>query len=257
MTDNTSTSGKLFIFTDFSALLFVIVGGFFIANALVAEFIGTKIFSLEKVFGLEPTIGLFMSAGAILWPLEFAIGDIINEYYGKKGVRLLTLLAAALISYVLLVTTLAIWLPPAETWILRKTEFGVVNMDIAFNAIFSQGSFIIIGSLVAFLVGQVLDVFIFHKIKKHTGEKALWLRATGSTLISQLVDSYIVLFIAFYFTTDWGILAIFKMGFVKYGYKFVMAILLTPLIYLMHTVIDKYLGEVRSSELKRLSMEEG
>jgi uncharacterized integral membrane protein (TIGR00697 family) len=244
------------IFSDAGSLLFVVIGGFFIANAVAAEFIGTKVFSLNKMLGIDGISGLFMSAGAILWPLEFAIGDIINEYYGKRGVRLLSLLAAGLISYVFLMVALAIWLPPAETWIFRKTESGVVNMDIAFNTVFSQGALIIVGSLIAFLAGQILDVVLFQKIKSYTGERALWLRATGSTLISQLVDSYIVLFIAFYFTTDWDVAAIFKMGMVKYGYKFAMAILLTPLIYLMHAAMDRYLGAELAEALKKSSMVE-
>ncbi len=66
------------------------------------------------------------------------------------------------------------------------------------SGIFRQGLWIIIGSMVAFLIGQVLDVLVFHRIKKITGEKRIWLRATGSTLVSQLVDSFVVLFIAFY-----------------------------------------------------------
>lgn len=256
MATDASTPGKPPIFSDASSLLFVIIGGFFIANAVIAEFIGTKVFSLDKTLGIDDMPGLFMSAGAILWPLEFAIGDIVNEYYGKRGVRLLSLLATGLISYVFLMVALAIWLPPAETWVFRKTESGVVNMDVAFNTVFSQGTFIIAGSLIAFLAGQILDVVLFQKIKSYTGEHALWLRATGSTLISQLVDSYIVLFVAFYFTTDWGVAAIFKMGMVKYGYKFAMAIMLTPLIYLMHAAMDRYLGAELADALKKSSMVE-
>lgn len=131
-------------------------------------------------------------------------------------------------------------------------------MDVAFNAVFSQGLWIIVGSLVAFLVGQLLDVVLFQRIKRHTGERWLWLRATGSTLVSQFVDSFLVLVIAFHLNpaTQWGLGTILLLGLVKYGYKVVMALLLTPLIYLLHHLIDRYLGEPLATQMKRQAMGE-
>ncbi len=79
-----------------------------------------------------------------------------------------------------------------------KAEAGVPDMDKAYGQILGQGSMIIIASLTAFLLGQLVDVFTFHKIKKVTGEGKIWLRATGSTLVSQLIDSFVVLFCAFH-----------------------------------------------------------
>ena len=114
-------------------------------------------------------------------------------------------------------------------------------MDVAFNKILGQGLRIIVGSLTAFLIGQLVDVFVFQKLRRATGNKRLWLRATGSTLVSQLIDSFVVLFIAFYgvFATD----QIIAIGITNYIYKFAVAILLTPLIYLGHYLIDNYLGK--------------
>ncbi len=74
--------------------LFVGIAAFFVANALIAECLGTKLFSLEKVFGSEPAsfslfgekgLSVTLTAGVLLWPLEFIITDIVNEYYGAKG----------------------------------------------------------------------------------------------------------------------------------------------------------------------------
>jgi hypothetical protein len=117
---------------------------------------------------------------------------------------------------------------------------------------------IIVGSLVAFIVGQVVDVTIFHHIKRVTGERHLWLRATGSTLVSQLIDTYIVLIIAFHINpqTHWDLGLILVIGTTKYVYKFIMAIALTPLIYIVHILIDEYLGEETATRLKQHAMQD-
>src|ERR1700761_8548236 len=234
---------------------------FFCCNALIADAIGTKLFSLEKLFGLRPAnwslfgqsgLGFTLTCGVLLWPLEFVITDIINEFYGPKVVRRISYTAVILIAYAFLMYFLAIRIPPADVWIASSAKQGVPNIQDAFGAIFGQGMRIIIGSLVAFLVSQVVDVTVFHQIKKRTGNKHLWLRATGSTLVSQLVDSYIVLFIAFsqYFTWQ-QILAI---GMMSYIYKSGVAILLTPLIYLVEGRIERYVGHETAQKMKRSAM---
>jgi len=190
-----------------------------------------------------------------LWPVVFVMTDIINEYYGKKGVRFLSHLTVGLIIYAFLVVFFAIHLAPNGWW---QSESGlstnptrsIADMNLAFKKIFGQGLWIIIGSLVAFLVGQILDVSVYHKIRQWTGESKVWLRATGSTLISQFVDSFIVLLIAFYLGSDWELARVLAIGFVNYIYKFIVAIILTPVIYLAHSIIDNYLGESLANELK-------
>jgi uncharacterized integral membrane protein (TIGR00697 family) len=126
-------------------------------------------------------------------------------------------------------------------------------MQAAFNGVFGQGMRIIIGSLIAFLVSQIVDVTVFHRIKRATGEKYVWLRATGSTVVSQLVDSYIVLFIAFSGKFTWQ--QILGIGMMNYIYKFTMAILLTPLIYLIEGRIEKFLGHEVTRQMKTAAME--
>ena len=246
---------------DKKTKLFFILSGFFIANALIAELIGGKIFSLEQTLGLSETqFSLFgennlsfnLTAGVLLWPVVFIMTDIINEYYGQKGVRLLSLLTVGLISFAFIATYSAIHLAPANWWPSSYQGKGVLDMQLAFAAIFNQGNRIIIGSIIAFLIGQLLDVFIFHKIKEYTGEKKVWLRATGSTLISQFIDSFVVMFIAFS-----GIMSpvqIIAVGLVGYFYKFVVAIILTPIIYLGHNLIDRYLGHEVATSLKLQAM---
>ena len=111
------------------------------------------------------------------------------------------------------------------------------------------------GSVIAFLVGQLVDVLIFQRIKKMTGEKFLWLRATGSTLISQFIDSFVVLFIAFYWGADWNLERVLAIGIMNYIYKFGMAFVLTPVIYLVHWLIDLYLGQTLSEKMRKEALE--
>ena len=127
---------------------------------------------------------------------------------------------------------------------------SIASMNLAFAKIFGQGLWIIVGSLVAFLVGQILDVAIYHKIRAWTGEGKIWLRATGSTLVSQFVDSFVVLIIAFYIGADWELGRVLAIGTVNYIYKFIVAVILTPVIYLAHSLIDTYLGHNLATELK-------
>ena len=236
--------------------LFLILSGIFITNALLAEIIGVKVFSAEGTIGIAPahlnimgfTMDFNLTAGALIWPVVFITTDLINEYFGKPGVKRISYLTALLITYAFVIIFLAIALPPAPWWIGGTDDQGQpVNMDIAFNQILGQGLRIIIGSLTAFIVGQLVDVFVFQKLRRATGSKMLWLRATGSTLISQLVDSFVVLFIAFYgvFPTQ----QIIAIGITNYIYKFAVAVLLTPLIYFGHNVIDNYLGKENASRL--------
>lgn len=239
--------------------LFIVLSGIFITNALLAEIIGVKIFSAESTVGLQPaqlqilgfTMDFNLTAGAVIWPVVFITTDLINEYFGKPGVKRISYLTALLILYSFVVIFMAMRLPPASWWEqLADDQGNVYNMDLAFNKILGQGQRIIVGSLAAFLLGQLVDVFVFQRLRRVTGNRWLWLRATGSTLVSQLVDSFVVLFVAFYgvFSND-NIIAI---GITNYMYKFAVAILLTPLIYAGHYVIDNYLG---SENARRISEE--
>lgn len=250
---------------DKKVRLFLILGGFFITNALVAEFVGVKIFSLEETFGFSPFnwtilgvdgLGFNLTAGVVLWPVVFVMTDVINEYYGQKGVKTLSYLTVGLIAYAFIMVFLAISLSPNEWWtsisgVSDDPELSLSNMDLAFRKIFGQGLWIIFGSMVAFLVGQIVDVFTFHRIKRATGEEKIWLRATGSTLVSQFIDSFVVLFIAFYIGADWELIRVIAIGVVNYIYKFGMAVILTPVIYLAHYVIDRYLGLELAAKMKR------
>ena len=175
--------------------LFLILGGFFVTNTLVAEFIGIKIFSLEETLGFKPLnmtlfgvdgLGFNLTAGVMIWPVVFIMTDIINEYYGKKGVRMLSNMAVVLILYAFMMFYIGIKLVPNEWWqfesgLREDPTQSLEDMDLAFGRVFGQGLWIIVGSLVAFLVGQIVDVLVFHRLTHARGEKPRWRRATGGT----------------------------------------------------------------------------
>jgi len=231
--------------------LFVILACFLIADALVAEFVGVKIFALESTLGINALNwnlfgqqgSLSFTAGVLMWPIVFVITDIINEYFGPRGVRFVSYVAVGLISYAFLAAYLAINLAPADWWVGVNAERGVPDMQAAFVNIFGQGMWTIVGSIAAFMAGQLIDVTVFHAIRRRTGERFVWARATGSTLVSQLFDSFIVLYIAFVLGPQkWSIELFLAVGTVNYAYKAVMALLMTPFIYLTRRAVRKYLG---------------
>jgi uncharacterized integral membrane protein (TIGR00697 family) len=206
--------------------VFVILAGIFITNAVVAELIG------GKLIYVGPYV---MSIGILPWPVVFITTDLINEYFGEKGVRRLSLITAGLIVYCFLILYAALQIPAAV---------GISGVtDTQFYAVFGQSLWIIIGSIAAFLFSQLIDVTIFHYLKNKTGNKMIWLRSTGSTVISQFFDTFIVLGIAFWMTGKMSTEMYLASGLTGYFVKLIIAIALTPLIYLGHSLIEKYIHD--------------
>jgi uncharacterized integral membrane protein (TIGR00697 family) len=242
-----------------SVRLFVALAGFFVADALLAEFVGVKIFSLEatlgvsdfqwRLFGIEGT--LTFTSGVLYWPLVFILTDLINEYFGLRGVRLVSWLAAAFIGWAFIAAYIAIGLAPAPFWVESNAQLGVPDIQHAFAQIFGQGMWTIGGSLIAFLVGQLVDVAVFRRIRRVTGERLLWLRATGSTAVSQLFDSFLVLYVAFVIgPQQWPVPQFLAVGTVNYIYKMLAAVATIPLLYLVHAGVRRYLGREETERLR-------
>jgi len=247
------------LFNDRATLLFIAMAAFFCVNAVLAEFIGVKIFALEDTLGMKPlewnlfgqTGSLNFTAGTLLWPIVFIMTDTVNEYYGRRGVRFISWLAAGLIVYGFAFAFVAIHLAPASWWVGVAVEQGVPDYQAAFAAVFGQGLWTIWGSLVAFILGQLIDVSVFHRIRRATGERHAWLRATGSTAVSQLVDSFVVLYIAFVIGPQhWPTSLFLAVGTLNYLYKMAAAIALIPLLYLARAGIHRYLGHARADALR-------
>jgi queuosine precursor transporter len=228
------------MFTTRRDTVFFILTGFFLTNALVAEIIGGKLFTMPPLWfswiGMDRII---LSVGVIPWPVVFITTDIINEYYGKPAVRRLSFLAAAMIAYMFLVLYLAGRVP---TW------DGSPVSQAAYDEVALQSMWIIVGSITAFLVAQLVDVTVFWFVKRRTGHRMLWLRATGSTAVSQLIDSWIVAFIAFVVPGRMSMADFWVLSSANYSYKLLVAIAITPLIYLIHRIIDAYLGQATAHD---------
>ncbi len=217
-------SFTIFMLQSKKETVYIILAGIFITNAVVAELIGGKLIQVGPYL---------MSVGILPWPIVFVTTDLINEYFGEKGVKKLSLITACLIAYTFIIIYAAMQIPAVA-------GDGLVS-DNQFNGVFGQSLWIIVGSITAFMVSQLIDVTIFHFLKNKTGNKMIWLRSTGSTVISQLFDSFIVLGIAFWMTGKMTTDVFIASAFTGYFVKLIIAIALTPLIYLGHSIIEKYL----------------
>jgi uncharacterized integral membrane protein (TIGR00697 family) len=214
------------MFETRKSTLYLILAGIFITNAVVAELIG------GKLIYIGPYV---MSVGIIPWPVVFITTDLINEYFGQKGVHKLSIITAGLITYCFVLLYFALGIPAVK-------GDGLVT-DAQFTAVFGQSLWIIVGSIVAFIISQAIDVTIFHFLRNKTGAKMIWLRSTGSTVISQFFDTFIVLGIAFYATGKMSLHTYLTSAMVGYAVKLIIAIVMTPVIYLGHNLIEKYIHD--------------
>lgn len=212
-------------------MIYLVLTGFFVTNAILAEIIGGKLIQIGS---------FILSMGVLPWPIVFITTDLINEYFGKKGTRRITLMTAGLIVYAFLILFASMQVP---AW------SGSPVSGEAYNQVFGQSLWIITGSITAFLISQLIDVVAFWKFRDWTGGRMLWLRATGSTLISQLIDTFVVLGIAFWIPGKLDTAAYLSSAFTAYTYKILVAVAITPVIYAAHHAIDRYLGQQAAVEL--------
>ena len=219
--------------------LFIALAGLFITNAVTAELISNKLIQIPLSWQfLGKQFGPFITIIGILpWPVVFLLTDLMNEFYGQKAVRRLSWITSALIAYCFLIVGISMSIPALEI------PGSKLATNSAYNLVFGQAQAVIVGSIVAFLVSQLLDAFLFEKIKQRTGNKFIWLRSTGSTMISQLIDSYIVLYIGFVLPGAMTLETYFEVAPTNYILKMLIAILLTPLIYLGHYLVKRYLNQ--------------
>lgn len=225
--------------------LFVVCAGVFITALVIAEAVSSKFFTAFylpfPVYILGESFNrVTMTAGVLAFPITFIMTDIINEYFGKKGIRFVTLVGMGLVIFEFALIQWALWMP---------TDPISPAPDAAFRSVFGTSSRIIIGSLTAYLIGQLVDISLFFWLRKRTQGKFLWLRATGSTLGSQFFDTFIVLSVAFAGVQGFTFQTILAITLFNYGYKFFIALGITPLLYLVHWLIDRYLGKQASHDL--------
>lgn len=211
---------------------FLVLTGLFLAHALLGELIGGKLIEVG---------GWVMSIGVIPWPVVFVVTDLINEYYGPRAVRRLTLLAVALILYAFALLLLCMQ--------VRAASFSPVT-DAAFTSVFGQSLWIIVGSVIAFAVSQLIDALVFVFARVRTRAKWLWLRALGSTLVSQLIDTFVVNAIAFGLPKKITVAQVFELSLTNYGYKVLIAVATLPVIYLGHALLERWMIAEHSAPMR-------
>ncbi len=199
---------------------FVWLTALFVAALVTGDFVGGKFW---VVFGHN------LSAGIIPFPLTFVLTDIVNEFYGTEGARRLTFIGLGSAAFVWGIITLSLHLPTSP-------ESPIP--DAVFRGAFGTSARLYIASLTAYLIGQMLDISIFLILRRMTGHRLLWLRATGSTVLSQMIDSLSVSLVFLVGTRPMG----FIIGNAVNNYvgKLIMAVLLTPLIYLGHAILRRH-----------------
>jgi len=191
----------------------------FVAALITGDFIGGKFWVL---------FGQNLSAGIIPFPLTFVLTDVVNEFYGTEGARRLTFVGLGAALFVWLVIQLALHLPPSPVSPIP---------DAVFQTAFGTSARLYVASLCAYVIGQLLDISIFRTLRRMTGHRLLWLRATGSTVLSQMIDSFTVSFVFLAGTQTLGFITHNAAN--NYVGKLIMAVLLTPVIYAMHAVFRR------------------
>lgn len=231
-----------------SQVVYFVLGGFFITNAILAELIGGKLFTSEMPVWFSSFLGWLgmdfkqftMSVGILPWPVVFIATDLVNEFYGRRAVRFFTLVTVALILYMLVILQFAVWVDAAS--------FSPVSQE-EFKNVFGTSQKIILASIVAFAISQLVDVLVFSRVRQKTGGAMLWARVTGSTIISQGIDTYVIQFLAFYLLGNLTLGQVLEVSFVSYVYKIGVAIAITPLCYLGHGLIKAFVGKEQAAEL--------
>ena len=223
--------------------VYVVCAAVFLTALVIAESTAGKFFTAFDLPGTLRILGVefdsvVMTAGVIAFPVTFIVTDVMNEYFGKAGIRFVTYVGLGMVVFAFGLLQIALAGPTAPNSPVP---------DEAFAAVFGTTTRVIIGSLVAYLVGQLVDIALFHRLRQWTEGRHLWLRATGSTLGAQLIDTFVVLTVAFAGQLALG--EIVAITLFNYGYKVVIAIGITPLIYLAHMGIDRYLGHESAEAL--------
>jgi queuosine precursor transporter len=212
--------------------LFVVLAGVFITSLVVGDIIGVKLFEVH--LGVLTPV---MSAGLLLFPVTFVITDILNEFYGKRAARFVTWVGFGMAVFTFAAIAVAVqvtWAPMTEA----KDYPGTVASS--FNNTFGGSQRILMASMVAYLVGQFADIAVFNLLKRKTNNRLLWLRATGSTVVSQLIDTVVVQYIAWTGVLPQGV--ILQIILTSYVVKLLVAVGLTPVIYLGHAFVERKLG---------------
>lgn len=212
--------------------LYLVLAATFCTCLVTGDIIGGKLVSFSLLGASFTT-----TVGMIPFPVTFLLTDVINEFYGERAARSVTWLGFGMAALAFTIILVAGAVPFAE--FTKEPGFDGVTEE-AFGTVFLGSLRMLAASLVAYLLAQFVDIFVFHALRRWTSSKHLWLRATGSTAISQLVDTLAITFVAWSGVLPIG--RIFEIVYSAYGLKLLIAVSLTPLLYLVHGGIERSLG---------------
>lgn len=223
--------------------IYLFLAVFFVGSLLIANIIAFKLFSVPlpgglTVFGQDAVI---LAAGILPYPVTFLVTDLISELYGKRRADAVVWAGFWVSLYILVVLRLGAWVPPVGTDLRSADEIQALYVGV-----FGQSSRAIVASMIAYLVAQLLDVRIFHFWKRFTGGRHLWLRNNGSTMVSQLLDSVLVVSILFWGQLDGG--TIVRIIIASYVFKVLVAAVDTPFFYLGVRWLRPLVGEPEPGE---------
>jgi queuosine precursor transporter len=217
---------------DTRAKLFLTLTALFVTALVVGDLIGGKLMGVP-LFGEVR----FLSVGFIPFPITFLLTDLLNEFYGKRAARTVTWVGFGMAVFTLLVLTVAV----AAPWHPETLKPGWTGLTPGiFDAVFASGRRILIASMTAYVVAQLIDIAVFHRLKSLTGGKFFWVRATGSTIASQLFDTIIIQSLVWSGSLDLDKLT--NLIITSWVGKVLIALLLTPLIYAGHALVERVLG---------------
>jgi uncharacterized integral membrane protein (TIGR00697 family) len=222
--------------------LYVILSSIFVTCLLTADIIGVKLFDIPLPFRIFGIKSIEHSSGMLTFPITFLLGDIINEYYGAAAAKFTTYVGLWMAVLVFVFINIAQSLP-----YLAK-PYNITPQ--AFDSIFGSAKIINMASIVAYLIGSLSDIWLFGVIKRLTGGKFLWLRATGSTIISQFIDSFIITYLAFVVGKNLthqpsaSLSEVYQIAMTGYGLKFLLSLAMTPFIYALKYILTNGFGLV-------------
>ncbi len=203
--------------------LYLLLGALFITALVVCNLIANKFVSVDLGFYI-----FTISAGVLPYPITFLITDILSEIYGQKKTNQVVISGFA----ALLFTMFILWV---------GGQFNAIDTspvsDGVYKSAFGNSTRVIFASMAAYLVAQLVDVRLFHFWKRLTNGRMLWLRNNASTILSQLVDTTLVVVVLFYGKESWETMG----SYIQDGwfFKALVALIDTPVIYLLAWIIRK------------------
>ena len=231
--------------TERANIVFSVLMAAFVVVLVMTNVMGVKLFLAfpdllpNGIFGEAITL----TAGLITYPITFLLTDVVCETFGKRRANIMVITGFFMSLLVLALIQVALWLPGSQVWADSSPHYTTIDeIQRAYESVFTLPGMLIMGSMTAYLVAQLIDIRLFHFWKRLTRGKHLWLRNNASTMLSQMVDTIIVnsIFLGFGLGVPWDV--VIKIIIASYIAKLLIAAADTPLIYLGVYWVRRFVG---------------